>query len=110
MPSLTSIWSSSSTACENRSTTSRRAERGWFGEALPAEPGARSMAPTATRPATPARPRHKRRLLLPDSCMPHHSARSMKHFWYGCHVIEIENGHITGHKPITMRQLEAWCS
>jgi len=44
---------------------------------------------------------------MPDKYVPKYAQGSAKGYWYGCHVIEISEGKIIGHTPVTMRELRA---
>ena len=43
---------------------------------------------------------------MPDKYVPKYAQGSAKGYWYGCHVVEIAEGTIIGHTPITMRELK----
>jgi hypothetical protein len=44
---------------------------------------------------------------MPDKYVPKYAKGSSKGYWYGCHIVEISEGRIIGHTPITMRELKA---
>lgn len=44
---------------------------------------------------------------MPDGYIPSYAKGSMKHPWYGSHVVSIAGGRIVGHTAVTIKELEA---
>ncbi len=44
---------------------------------------------------------------MPQGYVPKYAQGSAKGYWYGCHVMEISEGRIISHTPVTMRELKA---
>ena len=44
---------------------------------------------------------------MPDKYVPKYAQGSAKGYWYGAHIVEISEGRIVGHTPITMREMQA---